>query len=94
MSVVVAGLLALGVAAAWLGVAAFLRLATPLERLHVVAFVNVATGGPLTLAAIAAEGVTARTLKCVLIWLTTLLFGALLTHVTGRALFIRDGERR
>lgn len=94
MSVVVDILLAVGVACAWLGTAAFLRLRTPFEKLHAVAFVNVAGLGPIVIAAFAADGVSDRSLKCAFIYLATLAGGALLTHVTGRALNLREGERR
>jgi multicomponent Na+:H+ antiporter subunit G len=86
--------LALGIATAWLGALAFVRLKTPLERLHVVTFVNVVTGGAVMVAAFLTEGVTGRTLKCALIWVVTLLVGALLSQVSGRALNLRGGERR
>ena len=86
--------LALAVATAWLGVIAFVRLRTPLERVHAVTFVNVATGGFVTLAALLSDGVGARSLKCVLIWIATMLTGSLLSHATGRALHLRGGERR
>lgn len=86
--------LVIAVAAAWLGAAAFVRLRTPLERLHAVAFVNLVTGGGVMLAAFAAEGVTPRTLKCALIWLITVVTGALLAHASARALHLRGGTRR
>ena len=46
------------------------------------------------LAAWLTDGLSPRALKCTAIWLATLLIGALLSHVTGHALHIRDGERR
>lgn len=94
MSLAVGVALALGVAMAWLGALALLRLRTPLERLHAVAFVNVAAGGFVTLAALLADGATPRALKCMAVWLATLLIGACLSHVTGRALHLRGGDRR
>ena len=94
MSVAIGILLALGVASAWLGTLAFLRLSTSLERVHVVTFVNFAAGAPVTLAAFLADGISSRSLKVALIWLATLLFGALLSQVTGRAIHLRGGERR
>ena len=94
MSWAVGILLSLGVATAWLGAIAFLRLRTPFERVHVVTFVNVATGGLVTLAALLADGISGRSLKCVAIWIATMLIGSLLSHITGRALHLRDGERR
>jgi len=86
--------LGVGVAAAWLGMLAYLRMKTPLERLHVVAFVNVVTGGMFVLAAWLADGASGRTLKCTAMWLTMLLVGSLSSHVTGRAINLRSGERR
>ncbi|PIK73500.1 cation:proton antiporter, partial [Methylobacterium frigidaeris] len=65
-----------------------------LQRLHTVTFVNVAGGAAIVLATWLTDGLTPRALKCTAIWLATLLVGALLSHVTGHALHIRDGERR
>jgi multicomponent Na+:H+ antiporter subunit G len=90
----VAALLAAGVAAAWLATLAFMRLRTPFERLHVITFVNVAALSFVVVAAFVADGVSSRSLKCAFIWLATLAAGALLAHVTGRALHVREGERR
>lgn len=87
-------LLAASVATAWLGAAAFIRLRTALEKLHAVTFVNVAALGLLVVAAIADQGITARSLKCMLIYLVTLTAGAVLSHVTAQALHFRKGERR
>ncbi len=94
MSVAIALCLALAVLAAWIATAGFLRLRTPLERLHAVTFLNVAGGGAVVIAAWLTDGFSPRALKCAALWLATLLIGALLGHVTGHALHIRDGERR
>jgi len=91
---VVSACLVLAVATVWIAALGFWRLRTPLERLHAVTFVNVAGGGALVLAAVATDGLSPRVVKCVALWLSTLLIGALLGHVTGRALHVRDGERR
>ena len=93
MNTVVAVVLALGVAATWLGAAALLRL-RPLARLHAVSFVNVVGGGAITLAAWLSDGATPRTAKILLVWFVLLLAGALSSHVTGRAIHLRTGERR
>ena len=93
MNVVIAIVLALGVASAWLGALALLRLPA-LARLHAVSFVNVAAGGAFTLAACLNDGLTSRTGKVLLMWVVLLLTGALSAHVTGRAIFLRGGERR
>jgi multisubunit Na+/H+ antiporter MnhG subunit len=87
-------LLAAAVLASWLAAAAFMRLNTPFERLHAVAFVNVVTGAAIAFAAAASDGASSRTFKCFAIWAAMVLFGALLTHVSARALHFRDGERR
>lgn len=94
MNLAVSALLALAVGSAWLAALGSSRLRTPLERLHAVTFVNVAGGGALVLAALATDGLSSRVVKCAALWLATLLVGALLGHVTGRALHVRDGERR
>lgn len=94
MNAAVDVLLGISVLMAWLSVLAFLRLRTPFERLHVVTFVNVASLGPVVLAALLTDGITSRSLKCVFIWIATLTAGALLAHATARALHFREGERR
>jgi multisubunit Na+/H+ antiporter MnhG subunit len=86
-------LLALGVLMAWIAVIAFMRLRTPFERLHVVTFFNIVTGGAATAAVIASDGFTQRTFKCLLIWVAMVGAGALLSHATARALHLRGGER-
>ena len=93
MKVAIAVLLALGVAAVWLAAVAFVRLRTPLERVHAISFANIAGGGAITAAAMIGS-TPASALKCLLIWIATVLAAALLSHVTGRALHLRDGERR
>lgn len=86
--------MAIATAMMWLGAIAFLRLRTPLDRLHVVTFVNVATLGSLVIAAFLNDGVTSRSLKCAFIWLFAVGGGALLSHATARALHLRTGEWR
>jgi multicomponent Na+:H+ antiporter subunit G len=87
-------LVAAGVAMAWLGAISFIRLHTPFERLHAVTFVNVTALGFVVEAAFVHDGISSRSLKCALIYLVVLAAGALLTHVTGRALHFREGQRR
>ncbi len=94
MKVAVDTALVLAVAAAWLSALAFPRLNTRLERLHVVTFVNVAVGGLTVLAACLSDGLSPRSLECMLIWCASLLGGSLLSHVTGRAIHLRSGEKR
>lgn len=86
--------LALAVAFAWIAALALWRLRTALERLHTVTFANIVGGCPVLLAAWLTDGLSPRALKCAAIWLATVLVGALLSHVIGHALHIRDGERR
>lgn len=87
-------LLAAGVLAAWLATFAFTRLHSSLERLHAVSLVNIAVGAPIVLAAFLTDGVSSRSLKCALILAVMIFVGALLSHVTGRAVHLREGERR
>ena len=94
MTVAYDAALAGAVVTIWLATIAFFRLSTPLQRIHVVTFVNVLAGGLITLAAFLSDGLSSRSLKCLFIWLASLAFGALLTQVTGRALYLRDGERQ
>jgi multicomponent Na+:H+ antiporter subunit G len=89
-----AGLLAFAVLTAWVTTIAFLRLRTPLERLHAITFFNIVAGGAITAAVIISDGFTGRTFKCALIWLVVAGGGALLSHATARALHLRGGERR
>lgn len=93
MTVAIDIALAIAVLAAWLATLAFFRLATPFERLHAVTLINV-TSGLIVLAAFLADGLSSRSLKCALIWMATLPVGAITSHVTGRALHFREGERR
>lgn len=82
-------LLAVVVLAAWLGCAGFLRLRTPLDRMHCVAFVNATAGVSLTVAAFVSDGASDRALKILLLTGIGLLTGAVLSHATGRALLLR-----
>lgn len=94
MSVVTDTLLGLAVLSGWLGALTFLRLETPLERIHPVTFFNVVTIGLLVLAGFVSRGVTPQTLKCALLWVTNLIVGALLSHAVARAIHLRGGESR
>lgn len=94
MNAAIDALLISAVAAAWLGAFAFVRLRTAFERLHVVTFVNAAALGLVVAAAFVADGFSSRSFKCALVLVTVLAAGALLVHVTGRALHLREGERR
>ncbi|HEX4149976.1 MAG TPA: monovalent cation/H(+) antiporter subunit G [Pirellulales bacterium] len=87
-------ILVVGVAVAWLGALVFARMQTALERLHVIAVVNIVGGIVVLLGAFLTDGMSSRSLKCTVIWLVMVLSGALVSHVTGRALHLREGERR
>ncbi len=88
----IAALLAVGVAASWLGVLGFLRLDDPLDRLHAVTFINAVTGAAITLAVLLADGVSDRALKVLLILGLNLLTGAAASHLLGRAIVNRTAE--
>lgn len=94
MTIAVDCLLAFGVACAWLGMLALVRLRTPLQRLHAVTFINIAAGAPIVLAAFCTDGITSRALKCAFVYATVAITGALLAQVTGRAAHLHDGARR
>ena len=94
MIAAVAILLTLGVAGALLGTVAFLRLATPFERLHAASFVAIASTACLAAAGFVTDGITGRSLKMVLILVVLALTGAVSNHAVARALHIRGGERR
>ena len=92
MSALLAACLILAVAAVWLGVLGAARLRDPLDRLHAVAFVNIAGGTAVTAAAFVTDGISGRSLKIALLVLLSWAIGAALSHATGRALF-RRGRR-
>lgn len=94
MNAAIDALLAFAVLSAWIGAIAFLRLRTSLERLHVVTFVNIAAGGAIILAAVLHDGLSARSLQCIFVWIVIVTMGALLAHATASALHMREGERR
>lgn len=91
--VLLGAVLGLAVASVWLGCIAALRLPGALDRMHAVAFVNVAGGALLTLAAFVADGVSIRAMKVLGLYLLLLVSGAALSHATGRALLIREGRK-
>jgi multicomponent Na+:H+ antiporter subunit G len=91
-AIAIDGLLAIMVGAAWLGAVGFLRLGSPLDRLHCVAFVNVVAGGALAIAAFVADGASDRAGKILLMVVLSLLIGATTAHAIGRMLIERkDG---
>ncbi|HYZ33961.1 MAG TPA: cation:proton antiporter [Crenalkalicoccus sp.] len=87
----IAALLGLGVAAAWLAALGLPRLPGALDRLHVVAFVNLALGAPVTLATFLADGASARAFKLLVLLAASVVIGAGLAHATGRGLLHRGG---
>ena len=89
----IAVLLFIAVAAVWLGATAFVRMKDAISRIHVVGFVNVVSGGALTVATALFDGLSGRSLKVALIWLVTLATSGLLSHVTARALHLRGGMK-
>lgn len=91
MKYAVGVLLAVAVLGAWIGVLGFARLRAPLDRLHCAAFCNTVCGAALTLATFLADGVSERAFKVAFILILNCVGGALVSHVTGRALVTRDG---
>jgi multicomponent Na+:H+ antiporter subunit G len=86
-------LLALAVIAAWLGVAGFVRLAWPLDRLHCVTFVNVTCGVSILIAAALTGGSLDDVIKFALLLGALLLGGAAIAHATARAIVRRRAPR-
>lgn len=87
-------LLGVAVAAAAVAALAFVRLPTPLERLHPGSFVAIVSGAAFIGAAFVTVGITGQSVKMVLIVVVLILSGALANHAIGRALHMRGGERR
>jgi multicomponent Na+:H+ antiporter subunit G len=82
-------LLGLSVASAWLGAFGFLRLRSPLDRMHCVAFVFATAGLFLVAAAFVSDGVSSRAGKLLVLVMFGLVSGAALSHLTGRTLLLR-----
>lgn len=91
MSVAIAILLGLSVAASLLGAVAFHRLATPLERLHAGSFATIVSGFPLVVAAFLTEGFAGRPIKLALLYVIIVVSGALANHAVARAIHLRGG---
>ncbi|HEX8756914.1 MAG TPA: monovalent cation/H(+) antiporter subunit G [Steroidobacteraceae bacterium] len=89
----VQALLALAVLAAWLGVAGFLRLASPLDRLHCVTFANVTCGVSILIAAALWDGSPEDVIKLALLLGALLVGGAAIAHATARAIVRRRAAR-
>jgi len=82
-------LLAVAVAAVWLGCLGFARLHDSFDRLHCVGFVGIGAGLPILLAAWLSQGSSASIAKLAFLVACILFNGAALNHATGRALHIR-----
>ena len=85
-------LLSLTVAAIWIACLAVMRLPRALDRLHAIAFLNAAAGFFVTVAAFVADGVSGRSLKIALLMTLLVAWSAVLSHVVGRALLLREGS--
>jgi multicomponent Na+:H+ antiporter subunit G len=92
MTIVVGALLALLVGTTWLSALALLRLPHALDRLHAISFLNVTTGILVTAAAFAADGISGRSLKILLMMIVLVGVSAVLSHAAGRALLMREGR--
>ena len=92
MSVAIGILLCLTVAATWLAALALWRLPKALDRLHALAFLNVAASACVTVAAFLSDGISGRSLKILLMMSVFLAWAALLSHVSGRAVLMREGR--
>jgi multicomponent Na+:H+ antiporter subunit G len=93
-AVTVDALLALAVLTAWLGALGFVRLKTALERLHCATFVNVTALSFVTAATWVQDGASPRSFATTALLVFVLGIGAATSHAIGRALHLREGERR
>ena len=92
MSIVIGILLALAVAVTWLSALALWRLPRALDRLHALAFLNVAASGLVTGAAFLSDGISGRSLKILVMMVIFVGWAAVLSHVSGRAVLMREGR--
>jgi multicomponent Na+:H+ antiporter subunit G len=90
VSIALGILLALMVAAAWLGAIGLLRLRTALARLHCATFVAVAGGLATTAAVFVGDGASSRAWKSLGLMFMLLIIGAATSHALGRALVTRQ----
>jgi len=84
-SVVVDVLLAVGVGVAVAATAGVLLMRNPLDRLHYVTPVSVVSAVVLAVAVVVKESFDARGLKAILVAVTLLFLGPVLTQATARA---------
>jgi multicomponent Na+:H+ antiporter subunit G len=82
-------LLAAAVLAIWLGSAGWARLNGPLERLHCVAFINIAAGAFVLAAAGLSGGPADDVIKVALLFGALLTGGAAVAHASARAILRR-----
>ncbi|HMA51101.1 MAG TPA: hypothetical protein VKP60_15185 [Magnetospirillaceae bacterium] len=86
-------LLSLSVAAAWGAGWGFLRKRGAFDTLYYPSFIAAASGGALVLAGLAAEGLTARVGKLVLLDCLALVSGLVLSHALARGALRREARR-
>jgi len=92
MSVAIGLMLGLAVAITWLAALALWRLPRALGRLHALAFLNVTTSVLVTVAAFLADGLSGRSVKILLMMVVFLAWAAVLSHMSGRAVLMREGR--
>lgn len=92
MRVLIDVLLAIGVAAAWLGCLGYARLTGSLARLHAATFTGCAAGPPLLIAAFLTQGASASMVKVLFLLVIGVLSGGVLSHALGRAIVTRERE--
>ena len=87
--------LVITVASVWLAAWGYARLSTAYDRLHCVTFCGVSAGVSLVVMAFAADGISDRALKVLLLVTLMLVSGAAVEHAVGRAIAYREaaGER-
>ena len=85
--------LAGAVLSAWLGCFGAFRLRSALDRIHAVAFTNIAAGLFVAAAAFLADGVSSRSVKLACLVAFVAVTGAAVSHAGGRALLLRDGPQ-
>lgn len=92
MSVAIGLLLGLAVIVTWFAAFALWRLPRALDRLHILAFLNVTASVLVTAAAFLADGVSGRSVKILLTMVVFLAWAAVPSHVSGRAVLMREGR--
>lgn len=85
--------LAGAVLSAWLGCFGAIRMPSALDRIHAVAFTNIAAGLFVAAAAFLADGLSTRSVKLACLVAFVAVTGAAVSHAAGRALMLRDGPQ-